>query len=211
MHECQKAIHRLVSSPSYWFDAFKSRGSVKFGIEKLEKKEISYRHSSTGYHVVARQKLYFLFLRAVCILEREREKKREREMSHVSLLTGGWLCIFKYHTTCACTHTYTHICAKPKPKIPWCVMTGCNCQHALLQLLILTHYTSLSPQSVYLALSLFFPLHLHPLPFSLLFPFHFFLSMGFFFFFSSSTVWMTSLMSSILSRPFSLKASSVVI
>lgn len=63
-------------------------------------------------------------------------------------------------------------------------MTGCNCQHALLQLLILTYYTSLSPQSVYLALSLSFPVHFHPLPFSLLFPFHFFLSMGFFFFFS---------------------------
>lgn len=61
--ECQKAIHRLVSSPSCWFDAFKSRGSVKFGTEKLEKKKkISHRHSSTGYHVVARQKLYFLFL-----------------------------------------------------------------------------------------------------------------------------------------------------
>lgn len=38
MHECQKAIHGLVSRPSYWFDAFKARGSVKFGTEKLKKK-----------------------------------------------------------------------------------------------------------------------------------------------------------------------------
>lgn len=79
---------------------------------------------------------------------------------------------------CAQTQTHTHTLAKTK--IPWCVMTVCNCQRTPLQVGVpLTIPRSLLKVSILLFLCFFlFPFQPPPSP---TFPFHFSLSVGFFF------------------------------
>lgn len=68
---------------------------------------MSYCHSSTGYHVVARQQWHFLLLRAVSVIERG----RGREVSHVSLVSVMAGSAYS-NITPRCAHTNTR--AQPK-------------------------------------------------------------------------------------------------
>lgn len=125
----------------------------------------------------------WLFL-VVCVYVCERES----EWDDTRVFTRWRLAVHIQISHHMGTHTHA------KPQIPWCVMTGCNCQHALLQLwfsltILRSSLKCLSCSSSLLPSS--FPPPPRLSTFSLLSSLYRFL------FFPSSTVWMTSLMSSL--------------
>lgn len=107
---------------------------------------MSYCHSSTGYHVVARQQWHFLLLRAVWVIERG----RGREVSHVSLV--GVMAGSAYsNITPRCAHTNTR--AQPKNPLVCDDRLRLSARPAAT-LFPPPNYPSLSPLSCSVSLSL---------------------------------------------------------
>lgn len=164
---------------------------------------MSYCHSPTGYHVVARQQWHFLLLWAICLRETEGERGVGGERCHMCLYSMWRLAVHIQISHHPRTRKHTHIYTRAqKPKSPgvwWQAaivsMSRCNS---------VSHSLSLALSSLHV-----FPSSLpHPPP-SLLPLSTSSSTIGFFF--SCSSEWRTSLIPSTLSRSSSLKASPVVL